>query len=86
MLWLRVPIVPGVNDDPAQLEALAAFAATLTSVRQVNLLPYHRTALVKFQRLHRPYSLEATAVPTAAMMDRAAAPFQRLGLPTRIGG
>lgn len=86
MLWLRIPIVPGVNDDPAQLEALAAFAATLASVRQVNLLPYHRTALVKFQRLHRPYSLEATGAPTAEMMDRAAAPFQRLGLPTRIGG
>jgi pyruvate formate lyase activating enzyme len=85
-LWLRIPVVPGVNDDPAELESLAQFAAELKSVRQVNLLPYHRTALVKFQRLYRPYSLNATAAPSTEMMARAAAPFERLGLPTRIGG
>ena len=86
LLWLRIPIVPGVNNDPADLEALAQFAATLKSVRQVNLLPYHRTALVKFQRLHRPYSLDAIPAPSAETMALAATPFERLGLPTKIGG
>jgi pyruvate formate lyase activating enzyme len=86
LLWLRIPVVPGVNNDPADLEALAQFAAKLKSVRQVNLLPYHRTALVKFQRLHRPYSLVTTPAPSAEMMALAATPFERLGLPTKIGG
>ena len=37
-IWLRVPIIPGINDDPANLEAAARFAATVPGVQQVNLL------------------------------------------------
>ena len=40
-IWIRVPVVPGWNDAPDQLLATARFVASLTGVRQVNLLPYH---------------------------------------------
>ncbi len=50
-IWLRVPIIPGINDDQAELEAAARFAATIPGLRQVNLLPFHRTGLPKARRL-----------------------------------
>ena len=47
-IWIRVPIIPGVNDDTANLEATAAFLARLGSIRRVDLLPYHASGEVKF--------------------------------------
>jgi len=46
-IWLRVPLVPGVNLSSGQLRATAELAASLPSVRQVNLLPYHRWGSAK---------------------------------------
>lgn len=86
VIWLRVPVVPGFNDSPADLEAIAQFAASLPAVQRVNLLPYHRSALQKFQRLNRPYPLRSTTAPSAEQMARAAGQFTCHGLTVRIGG
>lgn len=85
-LWIRVPVIPGVNDTEANLSGIAQFAAGLRSVRQVNLLPYHPTGAQKFARLGRSYPLESTTAPTAGDMDRARRLFEAKGLVTRIGG
>jgi pyruvate formate lyase activating enzyme len=50
---IRVPVVPGLNDDPDHIEALARFAASLPGVRRVHLLPYHALGLRKRARLGR---------------------------------
>jgi len=42
-IWIRIPIVPGFNDDAEQLDAAARFVASIPAVRQVSLLPYHPT-------------------------------------------
>lgn len=42
-IWVRVPVVPGFNDDAAELKAIARFAASVAGVKQVNLLPYVET-------------------------------------------
>ena len=48
---IRVPVLPGLNDDRANLEATARFAASLPGVRHVDLLPYHAHGLHKRERL-----------------------------------
>ena len=53
-IWLRIPIIPGFNDDAGQLEAAARLAASIPAVRQVSLLPYHATGTHKAQRLGPP--------------------------------
>jgi pyruvate formate lyase activating enzyme len=85
-IWVRVPVIPSVNDRTEELEALAGFVASLPAVRQVNLLPYHRTGMHKFERLAQAYRLPDLTPPSAGEMERAAAPFRALGLQTRIGG
>jgi pyruvate formate lyase activating enzyme len=57
-LWLRLPLIPGINDSDDNLEALARFAAALPGVRQVNLLPYHKTGVRKFQQVGQSYALD----------------------------
>lgn len=85
-IWVRVPVVPGVNDDEANLEAAAGIAAAAAGVRRVHLLPYHATGARKFGRVGIPYALRGLTPPRPEDMERAARPFRRAGLDTRIGG
>ena len=85
-IWIRVPVIPGVNDDEANLAAIARFVATINGVRQVNLLPYHQTGIQKHRRLGVAYELATARPPSAAEMEQAAMPFRAYGLKVKIGG
>lgn len=85
-IWLRIPVIPGVNDDEGTMRAAAAVAAATPSVRKVSLLPYHRTAGGKRTRLGREDALPGTVPPTADRMQALAAWFEPTGIETAIGG
>ena len=85
-IWLRIPIIPGLNDAEEDLEALRRLAAGLHAVRQINLLPYHQTAGHKFQSLGLPYAFSDIRPPSSQFMEHALARFRDSGLTTRIGG
>ena len=54
---LRVPVIPGVNDDDESIRQIAAFAASLPHLQGIDLLPYHTTAADKYARMGKPYKL-----------------------------
>lgn len=83
-IWLRVPLVPGVNDDRANLDATARLAAATPGVRRVDLLPYHATGVAKAARVG--VKVLAAVPPTPEAAEAAAAPFRSLGLETHVGG
>ena len=85
-LWIRIPVVPGVNDDGENMAATASFVAALPGVRRVDLLPYHPTGEAKFARVGMVYGLHGTATPDSARLESVAAPFRATGLHTTIGG
>jgi pyruvate formate lyase activating enzyme len=85
-IWIRVPVIPGVNDGPDEVGALAVFIASLPAVPQVNLLPYHRIGMHKFERLGLVYRFPELAPPTAEHMETVAARFDAAGLKTQVGG
>jgi pyruvate formate lyase activating enzyme len=43
-VWMRFAVIPGVNDDPAHVEALAEFAASFPDVERVDVVPFQRMA------------------------------------------
>jgi pyruvate formate lyase activating enzyme len=85
-IWVRVPIVPGINDADEDLAAAIRFAASVPGVKQVNLLTYHHTGAYKFSRLGRPYQAESIVPPDAEFFGRAATRLQSLGVPIVVGG
>ena len=85
-IWVRVPLVPGINDQPADLEAIAGFTAGIPGVRQVNLLPFHRTGLQKFARLGQTSPAAEIRPPTPEAVAEAAELFRAHGLAVRAGG
>ena len=85
-IWIRVPVIPGVNDSPDEIGALAKFIASLPAVQQVNLLPYHRTGMHKFERLGQEYRFPGLTAPSAEHMGTVLARFHAAGLKTQVGG
>ncbi len=85
-IWLRVPLVPGYNDDPANLEALGLLAASLRNVRRVHLLPYHQLGADKFERLGRAAPMTPLTPPSADAVDEAASYLRIFDLDVRVGG
>ena len=61
---LRVPVIPGVNDDDESIRQIAAFAASLPHLQGIDLLPYHTTAADKYARMNKPYRLGGTHPPS----------------------
>ena len=90
-IWLRLPIVPGVSDDPAHVARVVALAERTPNVGRVCLLPFHRTANGKRERLGRKATPAEAALadapyPSAARMALLASLFAPTGLATTIGG
>jgi len=85
-IWLRVPVIPGINDAPADLQAAARFAATVSGVQQVHLLPFHRTGLPKARRLGQDNGLAGVQPPSDEAMSRAVDIFANAGLAVKTGG
>jgi pyruvate formate lyase activating enzyme len=85
-IWIRVPVIPGINDDETNLEASARFLSGLPGVRKVDLLPYHGTGEAKFARLGKPYALNQLRPPSPQRLEELAAIFRARGLDTTTGG
>ena len=83
---LRVPIIPGINDDMENLQATAAFAASLSGLSRVDLLPYHYAAMSKYERLNRTYRLPELHTPSDERLAEIAHVFEGFGLQVNVGG
>ncbi len=83
---IRIPLIPGFNDDEKNLEETMAFLASLEKIRFVDLLPYHNIARDKYQRMGHEYALEAVETPSDERMQALAAKFEQAGFRVKIGG
>ena len=83
---LRVPIIPGINSDAENIHAIGTFAAALPSLNRVELLPYHRAAINKYERLHRTYKFSELLPPSEEEMTEIKQILEEYGLKVKIGG
>ena len=75
---IRMPLIPGVNDEPAHFEAVAGRVAGAKALQRVELLPYHKTAGAKYGMVGLEYKPEFD-VDRPVKIDLE--PFQRRGIP-----
>jgi pyruvate formate lyase activating enzyme len=84
-VWLRTPVVPGVNDDRANLAALAELVGSLERPYPLYLLPYHRIGTDKYHRLGESYRLDGLEPPSRSRMAEIAAYLRHEGLNVHVG-
>ena len=85
-IWVRIPVVPGLNDNARDLQDAARFCASLRGVRQVNLLPYHEMGSGKTGRIGKTVATAPVSSPSVEQMEDLAESIRGLGLPVQIGG
>lgn len=56
-IWVRHVVVPGLTDSEEHLLGLKRYVGTMKGVQKVELLPYHRLGVHKYEHLGIPYSL-----------------------------
>jgi pyruvate formate lyase activating enzyme len=83
---LRIPIIPGFNDDGENMRQIAEFSAALPHLLQVNILPYHHTAADKYERLNRDYALPETQPPPRETMTGIKELLEQHKLRVKTGG
>ncbi|NLF30941.1 MAG: glycyl-radical enzyme activating protein [Planctomycetes bacterium] len=75
---VRVPLIPGLTDTDANLDAIFAFMRG-AGLSRVELLPYNPAAAAKYEWLGRPYGL-AGAQPSPGRLAEAARRARAAGL------
>jgi pyruvate formate lyase activating enzyme len=64
LIILRMPVIPGVNDDEKNIRQTGEFVASLPRAHSVELLPYHHAATSKYAGLGQEYPLPDTRPPS----------------------
>ncbi len=82
---VRVPLIPGINNQPENLNSLADFVLR-TGLRRIDLLPYHRIGVDKYGRLGRTSPLSDAEPLPAAEVTRIAKDLAARGFAIGIGG
>ncbi len=82
---VRIPLIPGVNDDNDNIEQMRTFLHSI-GLFQVDLLPYHEIGVDKYRRLGLEYRLEGLKPPGAEQIEEIAKQLQSDGFAVRVGG
>lgn len=87
-VMIRIPVIPGINDDDKHLEMLVNFLAGRkeANIRKVNLLPYHRVGASKYKKFNIPYMMDGVEPSSPARMKELKQYFEETGLKVKIGG
>ena len=80
--WLRYVLVPGLTDDPDDIDGLASFVSTLRNVERVEVLPFHTLGAAKYASLGIPFPLAHTPAPAPDLVRRVRDQFTAHGITT----
>ncbi len=77
---VRIPLIPGINDDEENLQASGKFLSSLPRLEGVELMGYHNIAQAKYEALGQEYKLPDTRLPTEEAIFHAAGVLRSHGL------
>lgn len=74
---VRIPLIPGLNDAPQDLEAIGKLLSEARSQVNLEVLPYHRLGEKKYEKLALTYGLKRVQPPTTNQLAQAINIFKR---------
>jgi pyruvate formate lyase activating enzyme len=82
-VWVRFTLVPGLTDDPENVEGIANFVAPMKNVEWVEVQPFHQLGAFKWKAMHLDYKLADALPPTADLVSRVVEQFRAAGCRVR---
>lgn len=83
-ILVRIPLIPGVNDDEDNLRQSGSFLSTLPRILGVELISYHHLATAKYEALGLSFPLSETLSPNAEEMQHSAVLLSEFGLTVKV--
>jgi pyruvate formate lyase activating enzyme len=83
-IWVRIPLIRGVNDSHEEISSMARFLALYSRTDRVELLPYHDYGVGKYRSLGKTYMLHDNRTPDQVFLKEALAIFLSHGLKAGI--
>jgi len=86
-LWVRIPVVTGLNDGEDEQERMIQFLACLRAARRglvVELLPMHHFGKPKYDALGMDYPMEGVLAPAPELVERFRDRLRKEDIDTRI--
>jgi pyruvate formate lyase activating enzyme len=82
---IRVPLIPGINDSDQELKEIARIAMdSLKKPGKVELLPYHKFGMGKYQQLDREYELTELTTQEAPELEKMKGLLESFGLECEV--
>ena len=85
-VWVRIPLVGGVNDDEDNIRRTIALLLSLKAIRRVGLLPYHPGGLEKARRIDKESQFRKFESPSEERIAWIETAFREAGFDVRRGG
>jgi len=82
---IRFPLIPGVNDDE-DVSQVGEFVSSLGSVKEVDILPYHKLGIEKYTRLGMRYRMAGIEPLPSEEVGKIADRLRSYGLKVKVGG
>lgn len=83
---IRFPLIPGITDREENLIAVRKFIQDLPGIDQINILPYHRIAGAKYEKLKLENKMRGVMPYSPDQINEIEKFFIDAGFYTRIGG
>ena len=81
--WVRFTLVPGLTDDPANVEKIARFVAPMKNVKWVEVQPFHQLGAFKWKAMNVDYKHSDTQPATPDLVNRVVEQFRAAGCHAR---
>ncbi len=75
-VWARYVLVPGLSDSEEHLHALGRFLQPMSNVQKLEIQPYHKLGVHKYEALGWKYELEGVAQNTPEQLKIAKSIFK----------
>ena len=80
-VWIRFPVIPSITNTQKNIIDILNYITNLTSITQVNLLPYHRIADGKYQKFGLYNNMNGITPPSDDYMEQLQQQFAQSGIP-----
>ena len=82
-VWVRFTLVPGLTDDPANVEGIAKFVAPMRNVEWVEIQPFHQMGAFKWKAMGLDYKHLNTQPAAPELVNRVIGQFRAAGCRVR---
>lgn len=85
-ITIRIPLIPGINDDKDNINRTATYLAHLPQIKKVHILPYHDFQKSKYDKFSMNYNARDVKPPSSDRVETIQNQLASTGLSVEVGG